>query len=190
MAESGFGAIDWKQFGVFTNDAMFNEILIIYILSTLGFTVAFYANKMFFGSFMEMVGGDKSPYFQLDEKRRKEYWSRNVADIHALIAGPASYFAAFYPCEDESKSIFSSQQCLNTPARSQIWLIAISSGYVTYDMFICVFELGYTFKKGGDFLIHHIVGLIGAVTSLAGGRFCVALSSANLFSEWTTFPMN
>ena len=55
--------IDWKQFGVFTSEAMFNEILIVYILSTLGFTVAFYANKFFFGSFLKMIGGEKNTYF-------------------------------------------------------------------------------------------------------------------------------
>ena len=126
----------------------------------------------------------------MKEKEQKEYWSRNIADFHALIAGPMSAYAAFYPCEDETKSIFSSQLCLNTPSRSQIWLIAISTGYVTYDTFICVYELGYSFKKGGDFIAHHIVGIIGAITSLVAGRFCIALSSANLFSEWTTFPMN
>lgn len=175
---------------MFTNDTVFYELLIVYILSTLGFTVAFYANKMFFGTFMKMLSGEKNCYFELDEKRKKEYWSRNIADLHALIAGPLSFYAAFYPCKDETKSIFSSQECLNTPVRSQTWLIAISTGYVTYDTFICVYELSYNLKKGGDFLAHHIVGIIGAFTSIVAGRFCIALSSSNLFSEWTTFPMN
>ena len=139
---------------------------------------------------MKAISGEKNCYFQLSEKHKKEYWSRNIADLHALIAGPMALYAAFHACDDDSKSIFSSQQCLNTPARPQIWLIAISSGYVTYDTFICLYELGYGLKVGSDFIVHHILGIFGAVTSLIAGQFCIALSSANLISEWTTFPMN
>jgi len=61
---------------------------------------------------------------------------------------------------------------------------------VTYDVFICMFELGYTLSKGGDFIAHHIVGIIGAFSVIVAGRFNVALSAGNLFSEWTSFPMN
>ena len=66
----------------------------------------------------------------------------------------------------------------------------ISTGYVTYDLILCVFELGYTLKQGGDFILHHIVGMIGAYAVLVCGRFNVALSAGNLVSEWTSFPMN
>ena len=77
-----------------------------------------------------------------------------------------------------------------TPKKVQLYLIALSTGYVTYDVFICFFELGYTMKKGGDFIVHHIVGIVGALAVVVAGRFSVALSAGNLFSEWTTFPMN
>ena len=69
-------------------------------------------------------------------------------------------------------------------------MIAISTGYVTYDVFICVLELGYTLSNGGDFIAHHIVGIIGALCVVVAGRFNVALSAGNLFSEWTSFAMN
>ena len=77
-----------------------------------------------------------------------------------------------------------------TPKKVQLYLIALSTGYVTYDVFICFYELGYTLSKGGDFIFHHIVGIIGALCVVVAGRFSVALSAGNLFSEWTTFPMN
>lgn len=52
----------------------------------------------------------------------------------------------------------------------------ISAGYVTYDLYLCIFELGYSLKSGIDFLLHHVVGLVGAVAVLVSGRFNVALS--------------
>lgn len=76
------------------------------------------------------------------------------------------------------------------PQKSQLWLIAISAGYVTYDLWLCIWELGYTMAKGGDFIMHHIVGLLGAITVLISGRFNVALSCGQLVSEFTGLAMN
>jgi len=52
-----------------------------------------------------------------------------------------------------------------------VYLIVISTGYVTYDVFIAMLELGYTmsFKNGGDFIMHHIVGIAGALSVLVAG---------------------
>ena len=65
---------------------------------------------------------------------------------------------------------------MNTPTQAQLICICISAGYVTYDLFLCIFELGYNFKQGIDFILHHVVGLIGAVAVIVSGRFNVALS--------------
>lgn len=97
---SSFDQIDWKKLGVFTNDQMFNELLVIYILSTLGFTVIFYVNKMFFGSLMKLFFGPDNLFFSLPEKSKLEYYSRNVSDLHGLIAGPMSIYACFFSCDD------------------------------------------------------------------------------------------
>ena len=85
-----------------------------------------------------------------------------------------------------------SNQCLVKPQKSMIYLILISSAYVTYDNFICMYDLGYglSMKNGGDFILHHVVGLIGALAVLVAGRQNVALSCSQLISEWTSFPMN
>jgi len=101
-----------------------------------------------------------------------------------------SIYVCFYTCADPTQSIFSSQECLMTPHKSQLYLIAISTGYVTYDTFICITELGYTMRNGADFIGHHIVGIIGAFCVIVAGRFNVALSAGNLVSEWTSFSMN
>ena len=182
--------IDWKQIGVFDKEGVAMELLVIYCMATIGFTAFYYVNKMFFPSLMHACAGPEGYFFGLDDKNKREYFSRNVADLHALIAAPLSYYVCFHICDDPNQSIFSSQECLMKPQRSQLALIAISTGYVTYDVFICIFELGYTLSKGGDFIAHHIVGIIGALCVVVAGRFNVALSAGNLFSEWTSFPMN
>eukprot|EP00354_Favella_ehrenbergii_P004751 CAMPEP_0170463564 /NCGR_PEP_ID=MMETSP0123-20130129/8633_1 /TAXON_ID=182087 /ORGANISM="Favella ehrenbergii, Strain Fehren 1" /LENGTH=132 /DNA_ID=CAMNT_0010729037 /DNA_START=168 /DNA_END=563 /DNA_ORIENTATION=+ len=130
------------------------------------------------------LSGEKSPYFSLDEKARREYHSRNVADLHGLISAPLAIYSIFLVCDEPGQNIFSSYECIMKPQRSQIWLIAISSAYVTYDLWLCIFELGYTLQKGGDFIAHHVVGLLGAISVLISGRFNVALSCGQLVSEW------
>lgn len=182
--------IDWKQMGVITEETSFNELLLLYVLSTIGFSLFYYANKMFFPSIVRSVCGPESPFFSLKEKDVKEYHSRNVADLHALIAAPLSFYVCFYACDDPEQNIFSSQQCLMKPQKSMLYLITISCGYVTYDLFLCILELGYTMKSGADFIMHHIVGMIGAYAVMVAGRFNVALSAGNLFCEWTSFSMN
>lgn len=166
------------------------ELLVIFTISTIGFTAFYYLNKMYYPTVMKVITGPEGCFFGLDEKNRREYFSRNVADLHALIAAPLAYYVCFHACDDPTKTIFNSQECLMKPQKSQLYLIAISTGYVTYDVFICVFELGYSLSKGGDFIAHHIVGIIGALCVLVAGRFSVALSAGNLFSEWTSFAMN
>ena len=88
--------------GVFTNEQMFNELLLLYIFSTLGFTVVFYINKMFFGSVMKLLFGPDSLFFGLTEKAKLEYYSRNTSDLHALISGPMAVYACFFSCDDPS----------------------------------------------------------------------------------------
>ena len=68
--------------------------------------------------------------------------------------------------------------------------IAISSAYCLYDLIICFTEIGYTLKEGGDFILHHVVGMIGAAVVLIAGDFTVALSVGNLVSEASNFFMN
>ena len=184
-------AIDWKQFGVFTEgEETVAELGYIFVIFTVGFSVLYYMNKALFPMLMHATAGPDGHFFKLDEKNKREYYSRNVADIHAWIAAPLSLYCVFYICDDPTQSIFTSQECLMKPQKAQLYLIAISTAYVTYDVIFCVIELGYTMRNGGDFIAHHIVGIIGALCVLVAGRFNVALSAGNLVSEWTASAMN
>ena len=66
----------------------------------------------------------------------------------------------------------------------------MSSGYVVYDVIVCVFIIKYSLKEGGDIILHHVFGIIGAVTVLIAGDYTVALSTGNLVSEFSTLFMN
>ena len=91
--------INWKELGVFTQQSSFNEVLIVYVLSTLGFTVFYFLNKMYFPSIVMAVAGKESAYFDLDEKGRREYHSRNVADLHSCISAPLALYTCFWVCD-------------------------------------------------------------------------------------------
>ena len=110
--------IDWKQLGVFTSQRALNELLVVYVLAVLAFTVFYFLNKLYFGHFIRIVCGEKSPYFELNEKGRREYWSRNTADLHALLVAPMAYYTCFHTCDDASQNIFSSYECIMKPQRS------------------------------------------------------------------------
>ena len=93
-------SIDWKSLGVFTETTSFNELLAVYIVATIGFAVFYIMNKLFFDSIIKLFISEKSPYHELNEKSKKEYYSRNVADLHALIAAPLSIYVCFFACDD------------------------------------------------------------------------------------------
>ena len=59
--------IDWKQMGVFTESGVYNELLITYILSTLGFTVLYYLSKILYPTFVKAVFGPDNCYFTLSD---------------------------------------------------------------------------------------------------------------------------
>ena len=182
--------IDWKQMGVFTTDEAntVRTLALVFGFSLCFFIVFYFANKRWFGHVVHRFAGPESAYFKLSEKDLRQYYSNNCADLHALVAAPMALYTCFCVCQDAN--IFSNSECLMTPHNAQLYLIAFSTGYVAFDLWLCIAELGYTFASSGDFIAHHIFGIVGALCVLVAGRFNVALSAGNLVSEWTTFPMN
>ena len=93
--------IDWKQFGVFTEGAeTAMDLFYVFTIATVGFTVFYYMNKALFPMLMQVTAGPEGWFFKLDEKNKREYYSRNVADLHAAIAAPLSFYSVFFICDD------------------------------------------------------------------------------------------
>ena len=117
-------------------------------------------------------------YFTLTDQSKREYSSRIMGEIHGWLVSPMSFYVCFYTCDDPTQSIFSSDECVMTPKRIQLYIMAFSGSFITYDLFICLFELKYTLSKGGDFIAHHFVSIFGLIFILVAGRFSVALGCA------------
>ena len=69
-------------------------------------------------------------------------------------------------------------------------MIAFSSGYCLYDIYVCLVEIKFTLDEAKDYIFHHVVGIMGALGVMICGRFTVALSAGNLVSELSNALMN
>ena len=107
-----------------------------------------------------------------------------------MIAFSLACYSVWGVCDNPKDSIFTSEECIMKPTKAQCYLVAISSAYCVYDLYVCLFCIKYTCKQGADFIFHHIVGLIGALGVLLVGRFNVALSCGSLVSELSNLFMN
>ena len=139
------------------------------------------------------VMGPKSEFHKMPTKIKKEYYSRIVSDVHAIVAIVASVYTIYFACDDVYKhgdTAFTNFECLNTPRLSGLYIIPVSSAYCVYDIYICIVEIKFTAKECSDYLFHHIVGVLGAIVVLVCGQFPVALSVGNLVSECSNFCMN
>lgn len=63
------GKIDWKKMGVFTDDSMYEQLLIIYVISIIGFFMLYYLSKMIFPTLVRLIAGPESCFFNLNEKK-------------------------------------------------------------------------------------------------------------------------
>ena len=117
-----------------------------------------------------------------------------TASFHAIVAGYLAYKSLF--CNDNhnlEESIFYQNNCLmDKPNQLKMSLICISTGYCIFDIYINMFVI-YKGKMTGEvkeYLLHHFIGLIGAVGVLWEGSFNITLACATLLSVLTDIPMN
>ena len=137
-----------------------------------------------------MLFSEKSEFHLMPAKVKKEYYSRIVSDLHAIVATCASIYVIYFACENPADTVFTNFECLNDPNQVGLYIIAISSAYCLYDMYICIFEIKFAFHECSDYIFHHTVGLLGAILVIVTGQFPVALSVGNLVSETSNFCMN
>jgi hypothetical protein len=179
----------WKELGVLTEgEDSLHELTAVFLGATAFFFFVFYFSKYVFGPTLKAFGC--TAFGEMSKRTQAEYHSRNVSDVHAIIALPLALYSCFGVCDDHTKTVFDSDECLMKPQKLQLYLICISTGYCVYDLVICMYEIGYKFSEGADFIFHHVVGILGALAVMIAGKYTVALSAGNLVSEFSNWAMN
>ena len=165
---------------------MLPNLTLYFVGCTIAFLVMFKVTEVVVPNLMAVV----DPKFDmLKEKSKKEYYSRVISNVHATIAVAMSVYGVWFVCED-GQSIFSSDECLVTPQKVNVYLTVLSSAYCFYDMYVVLYEINYSKKEQAEFIYHHVVGIAGALFSVALGRQNPPLSAAVLVSEISNFAMN
>jgi hypothetical protein len=182
--------IDWPAMGVFTDDQIALRLVLVFFGSAFLLFFVFKANEWFMQNFSDQLFRQGNEFAKLPEMVKKEYYSRNASDFHSLIAIFFSVYSVYYACDNPEDSIFTSMDCLMSPKRVQLYLIAFSSGYCLYDIYVCLYEIKFTVAEAKDYIFHHVVGILGACGVILCGRFTVALSAGNLVSELSNGVMN
>ena len=141
----------------------------IFTVAVVFFFAMYYLSVCTFSTFLKTFTNENNEFFKMSKRNIAEYHSRNVSDVHAMIALPIAFYSCFYVCDDPAKTIFNSDACLNKPHKIQIYGIVISTAYCVYDLIVCIWIIGYKMREGADFIFHHVVGIGGAVAVLFAG---------------------
>lgn len=120
---------------------MLFNLLVIFFGATVGLYFLYKATEWVLENYPAVLFSKESEFHRMPEKVKKEYYSRIVSDLHAIVATCASIYVIYFACESPSDTVFTNFQCLNEPKLVGLYIIAISSAYCLYDMYICLFEI-------------------------------------------------
>lgn len=99
------------------DDQVIPELTAIFFGTIAGFFALMYVSKFMLEGYFNMFAPD-SEYHKMNMKTKMEYHSRNVSDIHVLIALPLALYSLFAICEGPTySSIFNDDVCLRKPHR-------------------------------------------------------------------------
>jgi len=59
---SAIDSINWNSLGVFNDTCSFNELMTVFVVSTVGFATFYYLNKLYFDDIIAGFIGKESPY--------------------------------------------------------------------------------------------------------------------------------
>jgi hypothetical protein len=165
--------IPWEASGVFTKDrpGLMNTLIFTYFFSLFFHFAIYNTMKWLAGKHARSFLAPSSEYFKMTDKVKKEYYSRNVSDIHALISSAFALHAVFFSCSESGQNFFTSDACAMTPNVASCIGILFSAGYCTYDLIICVFEVKFTWLECRDYVYHHVVGTIGGTITIISGYY-------------------
>ncbi len=92
--------IPWRDLGVFTADRPhFTVTMILYFMMSCTFHYSLYKFcEWFLEKHGRLVFNEHSEFFKLPQKVKREYYSRIISDVHAIISVIISVNAAYFSC--------------------------------------------------------------------------------------------
>jgi TLC domain len=133
------------------------------------------------------------PLPMFTSKKRVDYLTRVVAIIHAALVTIFAYYGVFHLCEDPSKSVFTSQECLLTPKLFHVLSAVVTIGYLSFDLIATLVFNHENNTLTYQTYAHHVAGIVSFYAALV----CKPQTSvfligavANQFTEISTPFMN
>lgn len=112
----------------------------------------------------------------LSVENKRDYLSRVVSTIHALLSCVASVISTCYLCG------FNDMECMMRPQLFRSKALAFSAGYFAYDLMVCLFLI----KTDAMTLAHHAISLSGSVGSVYVGQQYAAVCLMSYVTEIST----
>lgn len=178
--------------GIFTDDrpGFFGFLMTLIACSMFFHFVLFKTCEWLLENHGNIVFVQDSEYFKMPTKIKKEHYSRIVSDVHAVVSSLSAIYTVWYSCEDPKYTIFTSSECANTVTLFVLYASMYSMGYIFADLYICLYEIKYTWAENRDTYLHHIVGNVGGFISLVNGYFWMNTALSVMIAELSTPILN
>jgi len=124
-------------------------------------------------------------YAAMDNKKQTEYRTYITSIVHAVVCVILSTIAMFYICGD-NKTVFNSDECMNTPRYIHIWALIHTCGYFIVDFFFIFFVIKDATPLAYQTYAHHIIAVFTFYQTLYFMDFMVVFGVMLLFMESST----
>jgi len=174
----------WKYYiqqGLFANELhppLYDGLMVplVLVLSVIGHSLLYAYGSDWFCT--RYISSFKKKIFNSDNERR-DWNSRFVSNIHAVLSSLIALYCLFTVYWPTS----SNNGILSKSTSSCLFLLAYSTGYFIYDLFIVASN--YPHLGGMETIIHHTVSLVALIGSAVWEK-CVVLLVVMMLTEIST----
>ena len=124
-------------------------------------------------------------YRDMDHLKRVEYRSYIKSIVHAIVAVFLSTISMWYICGD-GKTVFNSDECMNTPRYIHVWALIHTCGYFLLDFFFLYFVTQGRTALDYQTYAHHLVAVTTFYQTLYFMDFMIVFGVMLLFIEIST----
>jgi len=124
-------------------------------------------------------------YAEMDRAKQTVYRAYILSVVHAIVCVILATISMWYICGD-GKTVFNSDECLNTPRYIHIWALLHTCGYFMTDFFFMYFVVGGDTALDYQTYAHHLVATATFYQTLYFMDFMVVFGVMLLFIEIST----